>query len=101
MLLDRGGYVTVHAYDQLARTPITEACSQARFEHGRVMSVDLLRRAVEFERADGSPTSVGYEPLIVGAGGRRASDRASRPLEERPAGRAAAFSTGECSSACD
>lgn len=107
-----GGYVTLHAYDRLARrlagplgrgeveivivsadashsfhgftgevvtgalpyertrTPISEACPLARFEHGRAVSVDLGRRAVEFERADGSSASVAYDQLIVGTGGR-------------------------------
>lgn len=107
-----GGYVTLHAYHQLARrlsgqlrrdeveivivsadashsfhgftgevvagvlpfertrTPITEACPRARFEHARVLSVDPGRRSVAFERVDGSTASVTYDQLVVGTGGR-------------------------------
>ena len=38
--------------------------------HGFTGEVDLVRRAVAFERTDGSPASVGYDQLIVGTGGR-------------------------------
>lgn len=107
-----GGYVTLHAYHQLARrlsgplargeveivivsadashsfhgftgevvagilpfertrTPITEACPLARFEHARVLSVDPGRRSVAFQRIDGTTASVTFDQLLVGTGGR-------------------------------
>lgn len=111
-----GGYVTLHAYQQLARrlssplrrgeveivivsadashsfhgftgevvagilpfnrtrTPITEACPLARFEHARVVSIDLVRRSVSFERVAGGTASVTYDQLVVGTGGREPAD---------------------------
>lgn len=108
-----GGYVTLHAYRQLARrltvpilrgdvevvvisaddahsfhgftgevvagvlpyartrTPLVQACPDARFVHARVLSVEPSTRTVTYETVRGChQRTLGYDHLVVGTGGR-------------------------------
>ncbi|MDQ0372852.1 NAD(P)/FAD-dependent oxidoreductase [Cellulomonas humilata] len=53
----------------LTQTPLTEAMPKARVLHARVTHVDVLARTVSFTGGE-----IGYDALVVGAGGREPLD---------------------------
>ncbi len=81
-----GEVVAGHLPYRLTRSSLPSLLPSAEFVHGTVLRVDSGRRAVVVRPAGGAPDLiVGYDQLVVGAGGRE-------PLDEIPGLRRHGFS---------
>lgn len=61
---------------EVTRTPLAAAMPRARFVHGRVVRVDLMKRVTQVQPFDGGPSRhISYDQLIIASGGREPLDR--------------------------